>query len=557
MSENDPTTDPLADFNLDGIDFGIGDPDAIQTRPVHINLSLLSDSADAEEVDHELDQGLNDKPNVKPPAKPHSDKRCELNPLPLEWPDGLYHFKGSPRWWMGLDVYYDFSWSEKVPHNQERFLRCQTLATFAKKNGKPDKSPAILLTQREHPKPILKKTDSHIILVVSIDGYLTLKPQSAEAYFFSCHSVDPEVVQEYSNNPDLFTEVLKQNPDILKQFLSQDQDLLRRLLGQDPGLLEQIVNDNLGKTNIAIWAKQNSDRLEDLQTILDENRTGSDRTKKALDQLLKQWAIGGVDDADIVSLVKVMTDTSQLSCIIKALADKTDELSKLKPLGHDDGNRMVAAALRTAHRTPALNRLVTFIEQDVLEKQFQRLFDANWWMLGRHYVKRIENRELAARTQIDILLQSADNYYDLFELKRSKTEIFKPYDEDRTVLVLRSEVNDAVTQTIQYIYTLERHLEINRSPPVNLDLLRLNTYVVIGFIADDDPERQAKRLALRLYNSHLHRIKVVTYDEIVRIAQQVISSNKGEMEAALQLETEFEKEDQEQAKADQQLAPDR
>jgi hypothetical protein len=218
---------------------------------------------------------------------------------------------------------------------------------------------------------------------------------------------------------------------------------------------------------------------------------------------------------------------------------------------------MVAAALRTAHRTPALNRLVTFIEQDVLEKQFQRLFDANWWMLGRHYVKRIENRELAARTQIDILLQSADNYYDLFELKRSKTEIFKPYDEDRTVLVLRSEVNDAVTQTIQYIYTLERHLEINRSPPVNLDLLRLNTYVVIGFIADDDPERQAKRLALRLYNSHLHRIKVVTYDEIVRIAQQVISSNKGEMEAALQLETEFEKEDQEQAKADQQLAPDR
>jgi hypothetical protein len=31
-----------------------------------------------------------------------------------------------------------------------------------------------------------------------------------------------------------------------------------------------------------------------------------------------------------------------------------------------------------------------------------------------------------------------------------------------------------------------------------------------------------------MYNSHLHRIEIITYDELIRIAENVISANAGE-----------------------------
>lgn len=35
-----------------------------------------------------------------------------------------------------------------------------------------------------------------------------------------------------------------------------------------------------------------------------------------------------------------------------------------------------------------------------------------------------------------------------------------------------------------------------------------------------------------MYNSHLHRIQVITYDELLAIAEQVICANEGEIQYA-------------------------
>ena len=229
-----------------------------------------------------------------------------------------------------------------------------------------------------------------------------------------------------------------------------------------------------------------------------------------------------VEDAAAVQRV---LDT-QLGAVVKALAKRPQELLALPELGNEGASRMVAAALRTAHRSNALAALRTLIEEDAEEKKFQRLLDANWWMLGGQYVERIPSREWTLEETLDMLLRSADSYFDIIELKRSNPGLFK---RDHDKWIVSAEVNDAVNQAAHYI----SEIEANRSELLrrrHVDLYKLKAKVILGYIDDNEDEQEEKRQALRMYNSHLHRIQVITYDELVRIGEHVVEANRGEIQ---------------------------
>ncbi len=164
------------------------------------------------------------------------------------------------------------------------------------------------------------------------------------------------------------------------------------------------------------------------------------------------------------------------------------------------------------------------IEEDAKEIAFQKLLDQNWWMLGGHYVWRIGKRHWTNRETVDIMLKSADGFFEIIELKRSSPQIFK-LDHDQWIVT--AEVNDAVNQAAQYI----SFIEMDRASifkRFNVDLHKIKAKVLIGWIAEEDEFAKQKREALRIYNSHLHGIQVMTYDELVRVADNVINANMGE-----------------------------
>ncbi len=187
---------------------------------------------------------------------------------------------------------------------------------------------------------------------------------------------------------------------------------------------------------------------------------------------------------------------------------------------------MVAAALRTAHRSNALAALRRLVDDNADEAQFQQLLDANWWMLGGQYVERIPWREWTIEETLDMLLRSADSYFDIIELKRSNPVLFKRHHDK---WIVSAEVNDAVNQAAHYI----SEIEANRSDLLrrrHVDLYKLKAKVILGYIDETETDEEEKRQALRMYNSHLHRIEVITYDELVRIGEYVIEANRGEIQ---------------------------
>jgi len=217
-------------------------------------------------------------------------------------------------------------------------------------------------------------------------------------------------------------------------------------------------------------------------------------------------------------------DSSNLAGIISVLAERSEELQTLPPLGERDNRRMVASALRASHRGTALGQLKALIEEDAKEEAFQKLLDENWWMLGGQYVEKIPKRSWTDEENLDMMLKSADNGYDIIELKRSNASLFKQH---RNKTIVSADVNDAVNQAAHYISEIDRQRD-HFIARYNTDLYKVRAKVLIGNIDDNDPDQEKKRLALRMYNSHLHQIEVVTFDGLVRSSDQIIHANLGE-----------------------------
>lgn len=217
-------------------------------------------------------------------------------------------------------------------------------------------------------------------------------------------------------------------------------------------------------------------------------------------------------------------DAAQLAGLITALAARAGELRHIPRVGADDDRRMVAAALRAAHRAEALRELRDLVRQDALEQKFQSLLERNWWMLGGRYVRLIELRNLTEQEIVDLLLQTADGYFEVVELKRAGVQLFV---EDHNTLIPSAEVHRAMNQAATYIGEIEARRD-NYARRYGFDPFKLRAKVVIGYISKQQPNEPTRREALRRYNSHLHSIEVVTYDELDRIAEQVVEGDRAE-----------------------------
>ena len=145
-------------------------------------------------------------------------------------------------------------------------------------------------------------------------------------------------------------------------------------------------------------------------------------------------------------------------------------------------------------------------------------------MLGGQYIRMIPRRDWTNEDSLDILLQTADRYFEIIELKRSNASLFV---QDHGNWIVSGEVNRAVNQAAHYISEIEAERS-NLIRKHRVDLYRLKARVLIGYLSDDDPDEEAKREALRMYNSHLSRIQVITFDELGRIADNVVHANLGE-----------------------------
>jgi hypothetical protein len=153
------------------------------------------------------------------------------------------------------------------------------------------------------------------------------------------------------------------------------------------------------------------------------------------------------------------------------------------------------------------------------EKIFQNWIESNLWVFGIDYIKKHDSRKIALFSEGDLLMESVDGYLDLIELKRPKRELFR-FDDSHKCFYPHTSLSQVIGQSLFYLQKLQDYkLNIEKEYEVKVIMPRVK--IIIGRnINFKDEEKDS----LRMLNSNLNSIQIITYDDLVQFGKLILAS---------------------------------
>jgi hypothetical protein len=181
--------------------------------------------------------------------------------------------------------------------------------------------------------------------------------------------------------------------------------------------------------------------------------------------------------------------------------------------------RALGAGARFVSYGKILDQLGSMISDgSYKESDYQRILSENPWLFGSEYSELLSRRNWTRDEQLDFMLRrTADGYVEVVEIKTPISEPLFRMDGSHKTLVPSSNLSGVIGQVINYMSKIER----NRDSIIatdNLDPMKIRARIIIG---RDNNDKQVA--ALRELNHHLHGIEVLTFDQLLRIGNRVVS----------------------------------
>lgn len=243
------------------------------------------------------------------------------------------------------------------------------------------------------------------------------------------------------------------------------------------------------------------EEINAVQALLNENLP-SDGRFVVVEENSTAALLGRLARGDSASAVSLVSDLLRMPEVREALS-KSDAVAVGSSLVVAQRQRAALAVLEAAVNNPGSS-----------EHSLQTALDNQWWLFGGQFIGQNQRRQLTALDQLDIPLLRADGSIHIVELKRAHIpRLVEPY---RSHLIVGSDVHQAVGQTMNYLRALdEQSASIQQN--LGIDVRRATATVVIGHPQFVSGNRSALDVSqtLRTYNSHLSRVQVITYAELI------------------------------------------
>lgn len=185
------------------------------------------------------------------------------------WNLSLTHRRGSPQRLLGIDLYHDFEWLDLFPDGRAQFKNGRCLARLALDDCPQGKLPGLLLTTQGEAEEGPIESDTHFLVVVNLPRYLEQRNADAAASYYA-HRMGSGITSIAR-----LREVAR-HPEVVSTVMAEQLDLQR----------------------IALWASEESGRLEQLRTIA--GVSGSDIGAADLSSALR--ALSALETLDQKSL---------------------------------------------------------------------------------------------------------------------------------------------------------------------------------------------------------------------------------------------------------------
>jgi len=156
------------------------------------------------------------------------------------------------------------------------------------------------------------------------------------------------------------------------------------------------------------------------------------------------------------------------------------------------------------------------------EKIFQNWIEKNYsWIFGVEYLKKYDARKIALFSEGDLLMESLDGFLDLIELKRPKLEydIFK-YDANHKSYYPSNDLSKVLGQCLFYLQKLD-DFKLILEKEHKVKILRPRIKIIAGRTANFNDEQFN---ALRMLNSNLNNIEIISYDYLLNCGAKMISN---------------------------------
>lgn len=220
----------------------------------------------------------------------------------------------------------------------------------------------------------------------------------------------------------------------------------------------------------------------------------------------------GTDGAKRIQLVQMLLRELDPNAI------GPSEWLKIFEGGGGGVRQTIAVAARLVEYKQVRQNLVNLIVANSPEGPIQNLLKSNPWLFGSEYSELLARRTWTRDNRLDFMLRrTVDNYLEIIEIKTPFADPLLKYDQSHDSYAPGSDLSRALGQVIRYIEEVERDRDSILAKD-SYDTLKVRARIIIG--RDGEPEMMA---ALRNLNSHLHRIEVLTFDQLLRIADRVLS----------------------------------
>lgn len=196
-------------------------------------------------------------------------------------------------------------------------------------------------------------------------------------------------------------------------------------------------------------------------------------------------------------------------------------------LAADDEGQLLLQAAELQRRAAGLEALRTVVEDpEASEHDLQLALRGQPWIFGGGYVGEGVQRRLVPGDEVDIPLIRGDGALHVVELKRAmslKGGLVKRY---RNAWMPTAQVYDAVGQAVNYLVGLDENRERVREE-FGIETRRAGAMVLIGHpdLQADVPEAEISE-ALRTFNTHVNRVEVLTYKELLDNAHRALGTQK-------------------------------
>jgi hypothetical protein len=233
---------------------------------------------------------------------------------------------------------------------------------------------------------------------------------------------------------------------------------------------------------------------------------------------------GGLDVPALQRALGTLSSTQQVEAITDVLEGVSRDPELLRALVRRASQQPelfaeAAAALNLATYRRALRQLKASIETPgVPEQRFQELLAANPWMFGSEYSELLDRRRWTRDEQQDFVLRrTTDGYIELIEIKTplDGAPLFG-HDRSHDSYYANAPLSKVLGQVQKYIERVDSDRDRIRANDGE-DTAKIRAKIIIGRDGDDD-----QRAALRRLNGHLHRIEVITFDQLLRIAERTV-----------------------------------